>query len=260
MFLSVPGRDSRGWGKDAAPFPESPEDPDVKKMLLVVSAVVACAFGGCGGQDSGSSEKAAPKPVKLSVDTEQFAVTRGEFGELEGTVAPADATVEVDGLTAGVSGGTWTARVKLDEVGENEVEVIASAPGRKEATASTVLVRERTRAEAAAARERRARAAEQRRVRHERAAERRRIRRELAAERAAAEEAARQVTVPSVVGERLDVARVHLNDAGLGARIIGGGTFGVVVEENWTVCATEPGAGAGAEKGGRIRVIVDRVC
>jgi hypothetical protein len=66
--------------------------------------------------------------------------------------------------------------------------------------------------------------------------------------------------VPSVAGERLDVARTHLNDAGVGARVIGGGTFGVIVESNWTVCATEPAPGAPAEKGDRIRVIVDRVC
>ena len=220
------------------------------KRFLLVASTGAITLGGCGGDDDApSSVKDAPTPIKLSVDTEQFAVTRGELASVEGTVAPSDATVEVDGLTADVSGGHWTARVKLDDIGENEIEVVASAPGRSDATARTVLVRTRTRAEIAEARERRARAAE-----------RRRIRRERAAERAAAEEAARQVTVPSIVGERLDVARVHLSDAGLGARIIGGGTFGVVVEENWTVCATEPGAGGPAEKGDRVRVIVDRVC
>jgi hypothetical protein len=221
----------------------------VKKLLLVVSTGAALALGACGDDDSTSQEKVAPKPIKLSIETEQYAVTRGDLAELEGTVAPSDATVEVNGLTADVSGGTWTARVRLDDVGENDVEVVASAPERGDATAKTVLVRKRTPAEVAAARQRRARAAE-----------RRRSRRERAADRAAAEEAARQVTVPSVVGERLDVARVHLNDAGLGVRIIGGGTFGVVVEENWTVCATEPGGGGAAEKGDRIRVIVDRVC
>jgi PASTA domain-containing protein len=221
----------------------------VTKLLVAAAAGALLALGGCGGDDSASQAKPGPKAVKVSIDTEQFAATRGEFAELEGTVAPSDATVEVDGLTADVSGGTWTARVKLDEVGENEIEVVAAVPGRPDATAKTVLVRERTRAEVAAARDRRARAAA-----------RRRIRRQRAAERAAAEEAARQVSVPSVVGERLDVARVHLNDAGLRVRIVGGGTFGVIVEDNWTVCATEPGAGGAAEKGDRVRVIVDRAC
>jgi hypothetical protein len=202
----------------------------VTKLLVAAAAGALLALGGCGGDDSASQAKPGPKAVKVSIDTEQFAATRGEFAELEGTVAPSDATVEVDGLTADVSGGTWTARVKLDEVGENEIEVVAAVPGRPDATAKTVLVRERTRAEVAAARDRRARAA------------------------------ARQVSVPSVVGERLDVARVHLNDAGLRVRIVGGGTFGVIVEDNWTVCATEPGAGGAAEKGDRVRVIVDRAC
>jgi Glucodextranase, domain B/PASTA domain len=236
---------------------------DGMKLAVALVASLALVIGsGCGGDDSESADTkpAAPKAVTLSIETKQFAATRGDLAELEGTVAPADATVEVDGLTAQVTAGRWTARVKLDDVGENEVEVMASAPGRKEATATTVLVRERTKAERAAARERRARAAERRRAGAERAAERRRIRQQQAAERAAAREAARQTTVPSVVGERLDVARVHLNDAGLGVRIIGGGTFGVVVEENWTVCATEPPGGGPAEKGDRIRVIVDRVC
>ena len=59
---------------------------------------------------------------------------------------------------------------------------------------------------------------------------------------------------------RVSCTKVQSFENLMGARIIGGGTFGVVVEENWTVCATEPGAGAGAEKGDRIRVIVDRVC
>jgi hypothetical protein len=229
------------------------------KQAMVAAALVL-GIAACGGGDSASSKKAAPEAVRLTIGTEQFAVTRGPITELEGTVVPPNSTVEVDGLTAKVSGGTWTARVKLDDVGENEIAVAASAPGRKSAEATTVLVRKRTEAEVAAARQRNARAAERRRARRQRAAARRQIRQQRAAEQAAADEAASQVTVPSVVGERLDVARVHLNDAGLGARIIGGGTFGVVVEENWTVCATEPSAGASAHTGDRIRVIVDRVC
>lgn len=219
--------------------------------------VVLCAAGAlsaCGGDDSEpAAESQPPKAVEVSFDTEQFAQVRGEFTEVEGDVTPADATVEVDGLTADVSDGTWTARVKLDRVGENEVEVVASAPGREDATATTVIIRERTRAEAAAARAREAAARERRRVRAERAAQR-------AAERAAAEEAAQRTTVPSVIGERLDVAKTHLRDAGFGARVIGGGTFGVIVESNWFVCSTEPGPDAPAEKGDRVRVIVDRDC
>src|SRR5215207_2948179 len=70
-----------------------PRGGAIRRMVLVVSAGAALALGGCGGDDSEPSEKAAPKSVKLSLDTEQFAVTRGEFAELEGTVSPGDATV-----------------------------------------------------------------------------------------------------------------------------------------------------------------------
>jgi cytoskeletal protein RodZ len=69
-----------------------------------------------------------------------------------------------------------------------------------------------------------------------------------------------QRTVPGVAGQRLDVARVHLHDAGYvdtDIEVIGGGTFGVIVEANWLVCSTEPSPGAPAD---HVRLIVDRTC
>jgi beta-lactam-binding protein with PASTA domain len=64
--------------------------------------------------------------------------------------------------------------------------------------------------------------------------------------------------VPDVVGERLDVAKSRMDDAGYGTEEIGGGTFGIVVESNWTVCETDPTAGASG--GGDVKLIVDRSC
>jgi beta-lactam-binding protein with PASTA domain len=64
--------------------------------------------------------------------------------------------------------------------------------------------------------------------------------------------------VPDVVGERLDVAKSTMNDGGYDTEAIGGGTFGIVVESNWTVCETEPPAGATAD--GKVKLIVDRAC
>jgi beta-lactam-binding protein with PASTA domain len=64
--------------------------------------------------------------------------------------------------------------------------------------------------------------------------------------------------VPDVVGERLDVAKSQVKDAGYDTEEIGGGTFGIVVESNWTVCETDPPAGqAGADK---VKLVVDRSC
>lgn len=63
--------------------------------------------------------------------------------------------------------------------------------------------------------------------------------------------------VPNLVGERLDVAEDKLDQLGLSYKEIGGGTFGIVVRSNWTVCQTEPASGGAAA---RVRLIVDREC
>jgi myo-inositol-hexaphosphate 3-phosphohydrolase len=64
--------------------------------------------------------------------------------------------------------------------------------------------------------------------------------------------------VPRLTGERLDVAEDKLTQTGLRYKEIGGGTFGIVVKSNWTVCQTEPAAGS--RTSGRVRLIVDRDC
>jgi hypothetical protein len=66
------------------------------------------------------------------------------------------------------------------------------------------------------------------------------------------------VTLPDVVGQRLDVAELHLDDLHIRYREVGGGTFGIVVASNWTVCEQEPAAGA--SNPGRVNLIVDREC
>ena len=69
---------------------------------------------------------------------------------------------------------------------------------------------------------------------------------------------AAQAPVPNVVGERLDVAKSAMGDAGYDTESLGGGTFGVVDESNWTVCETRPGAGA--TDSGTVKLVVDRTC
>lgn len=64
--------------------------------------------------------------------------------------------------------------------------------------------------------------------------------------------------VPNVVGQRLDLAKSHLEDSGLKSEPIGGGVFGVLNESNWTVCQQEPSPGTtGADT---VKLIVERVC
>ncbi len=64
--------------------------------------------------------------------------------------------------------------------------------------------------------------------------------------------------VPDVAGQRLDVAELHLRAKHIRYREVGGGTFGILVRSNWTVCEQEPQAGAAAN--GRVSLIVDRAC
>ena len=64
--------------------------------------------------------------------------------------------------------------------------------------------------------------------------------------------------VPDVLGERLDVAKSEMDAAGYDTEEIGGGTFGVLNESNWTVCETRPEAGA--TDAGTVKLIIDRSC
>lgn len=70
--------------------------------------------------------------------------------------------------------------------------------------------------------------------------------------------AADESTVPNVVGERLDLAQSHVEDAGLEYEEIGGGTFGVIDASGWVVCSQEPAPGASTE--GVVKLVVDRSC
>jgi beta-lactam-binding protein with PASTA domain len=68
------------------------------------------------------------------------------------------------------------------------------------------------------------------------------------------------VAMPDVVGKRLDVAKSDMKRAGYDddVEVLGGGTFGVIDESNWTVCSQEPEAGTTVTDSPRITV--DRTC
>lgn len=66
--------------------------------------------------------------------------------------------------------------------------------------------------------------------------------------------------MPRLEGKRLDVAYSELDAAGVNradVEIVGGGTFGVVDESNWSVCRQSPSAGAQLD---RVRLVIDRSC
>lgn len=64
--------------------------------------------------------------------------------------------------------------------------------------------------------------------------------------------------VPDVRGDRLDVAKSTMSDAGYDTEELGGGVFGIVDESNWTVCETDPPAGSTGS--GTVKLVVDRSC
>ena len=64
--------------------------------------------------------------------------------------------------------------------------------------------------------------------------------------------------VPDLAGARLDRAEALLDERGVDHDTEGGGTFGIVVRDNWTVCSTDPAPGTDA--GGPVTLVVDRSC
>lgn len=69
-----------------------------------------------------------------------------------------------------------------------------------------------------------------------------------------------KTVMPDVEGKRLDVAKSDIERAGFegDVEIVGGGTLGVVVESNWTVCEQLPAAGKTVTAAPRLTV--DRSC
>lgn len=68
------------------------------------------------------------------------------------------------------------------------------------------------------------------------------------------------VAMPSVTGERLDVAYSDLKAVGVeqaDIEVVGGGTFGVLDESNWQVCEQRPAAGGDIAN---VRLVIDRSC
>jgi hypothetical protein len=70
----------------------------------------------------------------------------------------------------------------------------------------------------------------------------------------------KDAVMPDVTGNKLDIAKSAIADAGVSdeVKVDGGGRFGVITESNWEVCAQSPAAGAVV--GEAPRLTVDRTC
>jgi hypothetical protein len=67
------------------------------------------------------------------------------------------------------------------------------------------------------------------------------------------------IAVPSLVGQRLDVAEQRLDHLGLQSTEVGGGLFGVIFTEDWEVCQTSPAADTTVRRGATIKLMIDRL-
>ena len=68
------------------------------------------------------------------------------------------------------------------------------------------------------------------------------------------------VTMPDLVGARLDHAQTLLGRLGVGTDSSGGGILGVIDNSNWQVCATRPPAHGLVAPGAKAKLFVDRGC
>jgi beta-lactam-binding protein with PASTA domain len=67
-----------------------------------------------------------------------------------------------------------------------------------------------------------------------------------------------KTAVPTLVGERLDVAKDRLRRAGFDPDVEGGGLFGIIDESNWEVVTQDPGPGVELEQGSSVHIRVEK--
>jgi beta-lactam-binding protein with PASTA domain len=100
-------------------------------VALSAAAVTACGGGGA---------RPAPSPVRLTVVAPADLTTvHDDHVDVQGTVRPSSATVEVEGKRAPVAAGAFRATVSL-AAGTNVIDVVASA-GRARPALTAIRVR-----------------------------------------------------------------------------------------------------------------------
>jgi hypothetical protein len=107
----------------------------VRRPLVLLAAA---ALAGCGAQ----ARPATTPRVQLNLSApDDGRMLRAETVDVSGTVAPSGAAVTVEGRSATVDGGTFTATVSL-QPGGNVIDVTASSPGHRPATDALRVVRD----------------------------------------------------------------------------------------------------------------------
>ena len=214
----------------------------------MVLAVMGLAAVGCGGDDTDAP--AEPEAIQVTIETADYTEVKGDLATVTGTVDPPDATVEVAGVTADVSDGKWTARVRLEEVGDNSIEATATYEELTPAEATTVLVRKPTKAELAAVRREKAKARARAAKRRQAAAARRARAREKAAARRAAQEGAQGWTMPDLTGQDLQSAQDAIQSLTNGeifftySHDASGQGRAALLDRGWQVCTQDPAPGS----------------
>lgn len=211
------------------------------------ACALALGLAGCGSADE--EKPAAAKPMaqatKLTVVAPaNNATVRTATVAVRGTVAPADARVLVTGKTAQIADGVFSATIPIT-VGENSIDVVATAPGAEPVTRTLTVTRGRTQAQLNAAvtakNKRKARAAAARKARAARAAAK------AEASPQPSQGSAGCITVPNVVGKDHQLAQDTMQSAGLYSLdeedATGQGRT-LLFDRNWTTVSQDPAAGA----------------
>ena len=109
------------------------------RLGTLIAAGCTCALVGCGGDEPPPPRE---KPVQLEISAPaDTAVVQGASMLVSGRVSPAGARVRIQGRAARVSGGTFSAEVKLAQ-GPNVIDVAAMARGRAAALTAFRVTRE----------------------------------------------------------------------------------------------------------------------
>lgn len=66
------------------------------------------------------------------------------------------------------------------------------------------------------------------------------------------------VVVPNLINVELDHAEAKLRANGLTYKTVGGGTFGIIIAADWTVCSQHPGPGTRVPKGSSVELDVEK--
>jgi hypothetical protein len=118
-------------------------------LLSGLALVGACVAAGCGTSTAVTTRTVVAQRVVVKITAPVRAgEANGSSVLVTGTVDPADATVDVAGQPATVSGGRFTARASVATSGRTTIEAIAHALGRSPGASAVVIVRQSAAAQA----------------------------------------------------------------------------------------------------------------